>query len=361
MNVATRAPRTPAPHPGVPALRPGVRLGPTGWVLRPRVLVGTVGLALLALALVGYGVAAGGAHHLPADRLLPILLGQGDTIEQIVMDKRLPRVVLGVCFGFALGAAGAITQSITRNPLASPDIVGVTSGASLAAVLVLVGAGGRLGVVGLTGAALAGGLVAAAVVLAFGWRGGLSGLRIILAGIAVSTGCSAAITWMLMRTDLDTAEMATRWLTGTLGLANPGDMAVAVPVGLASVLVLALTSRQVATLRLSPDTARSLGVDVTRARAVQMLVAVVLTATATAVCGPIGFVGFVAPQLAMRVLRTAGPPVLGGGLLGAVVVLAADRLVQSLPVTLPVGSVTATLGAPVLIWLVVRRARRADA
>lgn len=214
---------------------------------------------------------------------------------------------------------------------------------------------------GLTGAALVGGLVAAVVVVVFSWRDGLGGLRLILAGIAVSTGCSAAISWMIMRTDLDTAEMATRWLTGTLGLAGPADMAIVVPVTAASLVVLLVTSRQLGTLRLSTDTGRSLGLAVPRARFVQLLIAVVLTSVATAVCGPIGFVGFVAPQVAMRLLRTPGPPVLAGGLLGAVVVLAADRFVQLLPVTLPVGSITAILGAPVLIWLILRRARKADA
>lgn len=340
--------------------RVGVRFGPIGVPWRPRLFWGCVGLFAGCLALVVYAVLAGRGHALPLDRVLPILLGQGDPIEQIVMDRRLPRALVGFAAGFALGAAGAITQSITRNPLASPDILGVTNGASLGAVLLLTAVRGAEGW-SLTGAALVGGLVTTAIVVALSWKADLSGLRLILSGIAVSSFCSAMIAWQLLRTDIDTAERAQRWLTGSLGSVTPADAGLVLPIVSLGAAALIVMSNQLGALRFSNDTATSLGVRPSTARLRQLALAVGLVCVVTAVTGPIGFIGFVAPQLAMRMLRTAGPPPIAGGLLGALVVLAADRLVQLLPVTLPVGAITALVGAPILIVLLLRGIRRSDA
>ncbi|KHL13195.1 iron complex transport system permease protein [Mumia flava] len=344
------------------AARPGLGVGPIGIHLRRRAAWCAAGLVALLVVLIGWSTFTG-TIDLPASRVWATLTGSGDSIEElVVLDHRFGRAVVAVLVGFALGCAGGLTQSITRNPIASPDILGVTAGAAATATLILT----QPGLIDdptqassiLAPAALLGGLATTGLILAIGWRGGFSGVRLILVGIAVNALAGAVTTWLLTRAELDTAAVAARWLVGSLDAARYDDLAVLLPViGLALGAVLIL-SRDVGALRLGRDVAGALGTPPIRTEALALLVAVGLAAVTTAYVGPISFVAFVAPQAAMRLFGTAGPPPIAGGLLGAALLLAADLVSANLPTPLPVGIVTAVVGAPFLLYLVIRHTRR---
>ena len=346
--------------------RPAVRVGPISLVLRPRAVAVTSALllALLAVAVLNVGR---GDYPVPPAEVLRVLTGGGARAERfIVLDLRLPRTLTGLLVGLALGLSGALTQSVARNALAGPDVLGVTYGASAAAVAVIVLGGGTatglLGTVGLPLAALAGGLGTALLLYLLAWRGGVDGMRLILVGIGVGAVLSATTSYLLVRADISQASVATVWLTGSLD--GRGWQHV-VPVGIAVVVVglVALASAPtLAALRMGADTARSLGVRLQTGQAVLLLAAVVLAAVATASAGPVAFVGLVAPQVALRLVRSAGPPLVASALTGALLVVASDLVARVvLPVELPVGIVTAAVGGPFLLHLLVRRNRRLTA
>ncbi|MBD7950912.1 MULTISPECIES: FecCD family ABC transporter permease [Oerskovia] len=350
--------------------------GPTGWrpllrrALRPlhrhpgsrrQALVG-VGLVVLLLVLLVASIMVG-EYVLPAGDVVRTLLGAGDPADRfVVLGLRAPRAATAIVVGFALGAAGAITQSVARNPLASPDILGVTAGATAAAVaaIVLAGTGamsGFLVTAGLPVVAVLGGLVATALVCLLAWRGGIEGYRLVLVGLGVNAGASAITSWMLVRAELPDLNAALIWMTGSLNRASfeiAGPVAVVVVV---TVVVSALSTRWLAILRFDSRVIVGLGVRRSAAQLLQIALAVVLAAAATAAAGPVPFVAFVAPQIAWRALAAQGPPPLGAGLVGACVVLAADLGARSLPVDLPVGVVTSAVGAPFLLWLLLRESR----
>jgi iron complex transport system permease protein len=328
---------------------------------RRQALVG-VGLVVLLLVLLVASIMVG-EYVLPAGDVVRTLLGAGDPADRfVVLGLRAPRAATAIVVGFALGAAGAITQSVARNPLASPDILGVTAGATAAAVaaIVLAGTGamsGFLVTAGLPVVAVLGGLVATALVCLLAWRGGIEGYRLVLVGLGVNAGASAITSWMLVRAELPDLNAALIWMTGSLNRASleiAGPVAVVVVV---TVVVSALSTRWLAILRFDSRVIVGLGVRRSAAQLLQIALAVILAAAATAAAGPVPFVAFVAPQIAWRALAAQGPPPLGAGLVGACVVLAADLGARSLPVDLPVGVVTSAVGAPFLLWLLLRESR----
>jgi len=257
--------------------------------------------------------------------------------------------------------SGAITQSITRNPLASPDILGITAGASAGAVTVIVFGGSTvLGAsLGVSAAALLGGLAAAAAIYALAWRRGIEGFRLILIGIAVNAILAALTAWMLVAGEIGDVQRATVWLNGSLAGRDWGHVwPAAVAVGIVGVVALASTF-EMSALRLGEDSARALGVRVERSQAVLFLASVLLAAMCVTAAGPIGFVAFVAPQLTVRVVGSPGPPLLASGLMGAALVVGSDYVARVvLPVDLPVGIVTTAVGGPFLMYLIVRTNRR---
>jgi iron complex transport system permease protein len=299
--------------------------------------------------------------------VLRILAGGGEPADRfVVVELRLPRALTGLLVGLALGMSGAILQSVARNALASPDILGLTQGAGVGAVALLVLGGGALGgagrFVGPPLAALAGGLLAALAIYLLAWRQGVSGFRLVLVGIAVSAVLTSTVSYLLVVADLTEAAQATVWLTGSLN-GRGWEHVVPVSVVVAAVGLLALAgSATLAALRLGDDSARALGLRLQTGQAVLLAVAVVLASVAVAAAGPVPFVALVAPQVALRLTRAPGPPVLAGGLAGAVLVLGSDVVSRTiLPVELPVGVLTAVLGAPYLLYLLARRTRRSDA
>jgi iron complex transport system permease protein len=349
------------PPPQVPG-RPPLRFRRLSGVWRLRqVLVTAVGLGLVVL--VGALNIGRGDFVLPVLDVLRVLVGGGTRAQQfIVLDVRLPRTLTGALVGAALGISGAITQTVARNALASPDVLGVTEGASAAAVLLIVLGGGAVAAsaVGLPLAALAGGLLTAALVYALSWRSGLDGYRLVLVGIGIGAVAEALTSWLLVTANITEAARALVWLTGSLN--NRGWEHV-LPVGTALaalVPVALLLTFSLGALQLGDDTARGLGLRVDRARTALLLTAVGLAAVATASAGPVGFVALIVPQICQRLVQTSRPPLLAAGIYGAVLLLAADLVTRTvLPTELPVGIVTAVIGAPYLIWMLVRGHRGA--
>jgi len=365
-RAAAPAATVPAPRAvaggGLPGRAP-LRLGPVSTVWRPRAAaVAAVLVPVLAVAVAAH-VALGELPLSPVE-VLGVLAGGGSGAERfVVLELRLPRAVTGVLVGAALGLSGALTQSVLRNPLASPDLLGVTSGAAAAAVALLVlRDAAPLPAVSTPVAAVLGGLATSAAIYLLAWRRGVQGSRLVLVGIGAAALLQAVTSWLLVRADLTDAARATAWLTGSLNARSWEHAAPLAGLLAAAALVLVAATPLVGVLRLGDDTVRGLGVRLQGGQAVLLLVAVVLASAAVAAAGPVAFVALVAPQLALRLLRSAGPPPAASALVGAVLVVTADLVARALlPAGLPVGIVTALLGAPFLLHLLVRRAREVTA
>lgn len=344
-------------------------IGITGAVTRRAVLVLWAALAVLVGALLLD--TALGDYPLPAHTVLDVLTGGGTRGQRfVVLELRLPRALTGALVGAALAVSGAITQALARNPLASPDVLGVTSGAGAGAVAVIVLAGsygvvgGAAGAVGIPLAALAGGLLAGLAVHLLSWRGGtagggLDGYRMVLVGIGVATVLANLTFWLLTLGEVSDTGRAMTWITGSLagrGWQHVLPVAVALAVLLPAAL---LGARHLDLLQFGDDTALGLGLRLHRTRAGYLLAAVLLAAVATAAAGPVAFVALATPQIALRLVRTARPPLLASAVLGAALTVAADLLARTAfgSVELPVGVITAALGAPYLVHLLIRARR----
>lgn len=344
-------------HPG------GVSIGPIGVPVRRRFAL-TAAIVLAVLVVLSFTALVTGTLHYPISRIAAVLAGDGSRIENLVIiDRRLVRITGAIVIGFMLGMSGALTQSITRNPIASPDILGITSGASAVAVFFVTSPSTALGpsdasaISILTPATLIGGLATTSLILALAWRGGFDGLRLVLVGLGVNAVAVAAITWMMTRATTTDASIAARWLTGSVDGVKPGDLILLGPIAVAGLIACIALGRSVSTLRLGRDVATSLGTPAGRTELAALIVAVLLAAAATAVAGPVAFVAFVAPQAALRLFRTAGPTPFAAGLVGAVMLAASDLVAQHVLFPLPAGVVTSVVGAPCLLLLIVTQLR----
>ncbi|WP_245554851.1 FecCD family ABC transporter permease [Nesterenkonia alba] len=278
--------------------------------------------------------------------------GPGGTI---VREIRLPRVVTAVCAGAALGVSGAVFQSVSRNALGSPDVIGFTTGAATGAITMIVVFAGSPGQV--AAAAVVGGLLTAALVYLLSVRSGVTGgYRLVLTGIGVGSVLSALNGLLLVRGDLDNAVVANLWLSGSL---NARNWTHAVPVMIGVVVIVPLICAGAKRLSLSEmgdDLARQLGVGVERTRLMMTFLAVLLVGLATAATGPIAFVALAAPQLVVRLTRSQSLPVISSAAMGAALLVTADLISQALPLglILPIGRMTGVLGGLYLIWLLTR-------
>ncbi|MEV1292349.1 iron chelate uptake ABC transporter family permease subunit [Pseudonocardia sp. NPDC049635] len=324
-----------------------VRFGMRGLVLGTLTWLGALLVALCATTV--------GEYAMPLTTVLDTIAGNGTLITyDVVVNGRIPRALTGVLVGAAFGVAGGVLQRIAHNPLVSPDVIGINAGASAGAVLMIIGFGASAAWV--TGGALAGAAVAAVTVYAVAYRNGFSGYRLVLVGIGVAAILSAAATFLLSRADVNAAYQAAVWLVGSLsGRSWPDVVPVALGMCLLLPPMLGLT-RRLQVLELGDDLARALSPRVDRTRGVLLTGAVGLSALATASAGPIGFVALVAPQIVRRVLRERSPGLLACAGTGALTVVTADLLARTVfaPRELPVGVLTALVGAPVLIALLVR-------
>ena len=318
--------------------------------------VATLTLAGVALvvALVALGI---GDYPLSPLEVVRALTGTDGFASTIVLEWRLPRVLAALVFGAALGASGAIFQSLTRNPLGSPDVIGFSTGAHTGAIIVIVsGASSSLGT---AGGALAGGLATALAVYLLAYRGGVPGLRLIIVGIGVTALLHSVNSWLLLRAQSEVALTASFWGAGSLALVGWSQLVPAlVLLAVLTPLVVAL-SRPLRQLELGDDAARSHGLRAEGSRLALVVVGVALTAVVTASTGPIAFVALAAPQLARRLVRSAGVPLVAGAVTGAVLLLVADLVAQHIASSpVPVGLVTLVIGGVYLITLLVGESRR---
>lgn len=326
------------------------------WRWRPLILGAVLGVCTLMVVALAVAL---GSYTLSPGELWQALTGQGtETTAKVVLQWRAPRAVSGAVFGAALGLSGAVFQSLLRNPLASPDIIGFTTG-SYTGVLVVILAGG-VGFAATATGALAGGLLTTLCIYLLAFRRGVQGFRLIIVGIAVSALLTSVNTWITVRADLALALRAALWGAGSLSdmrweAALPGIGSVAI-----FMLLLAAVAPVLRELELGDDTAAVLGRRVERAKLALIVAAVGLIAAVTAVAGPIGFIALAAPQIARRMTRAPGIPLIPAAMVGAFGLTGADVLAQhALPgTTVPVGAVTVCLGGMYLLWLLIRETGR---
>lgn len=355
-----------------PTLAHPLRVGPASWLVPVRAGIVTVlGLVVLA-ALVAIDLAKGD-FEIPVTDVIKTLLGGGDPGQRfIVMELRLPQTLVAILVGLALGLAGALTQTFARNPLASPDILGVDQGAALGAVAVIVLTGvsgyggglvsGTLQQVGVPIAAFIGGLTAAVLLYVLSWRRGIDGQRLILIGIGMSFALTALTSYLLVNARIQDAASAQVWLNGSLNARGWDQawpliwtLAVLVPVAL-------LLARSLNAMQLGDDPARGLGVRLQVTQLLTLVAAVGLASVAVSAVGPLSFVALVVPQIALRLTAGPRPPMLASMVVGACLVVAADVVTRVvLPFSVPAGIVTAAIGAPYLIWLLLRSNRKVTA
>lgn len=308
-------------------------------------------LAVLALGIGEYPVA-------PA-QVVSIVFGLDHSFASVlVLEWRLPRILLALLIGAALGISGAIFQALTRNPLGSPDVIGFDFGAYTGALIAIAALGGGYYTTAVS--AVIGGLVTAVVVYLLSYQNGLAGFRLIIVGIAVSAVLSSVCQWIILKIKLHQAVTASIWQQGSLsGL----DWAQVYPVlgGLAiAAAMLLVVGPQLPVLQMGDDAAGALGVRPERVRLAYFGIGVLLIAVAAAAAGPISFVALAAPQLARRLTGSPGVGLASAAVMGAFLLLASDLIALTLfaPVELPVGSVTVTLGGLYLVYLLVMQARR---
>ncbi|WP_239162081.1 FecCD family ABC transporter permease [Acrocarpospora phusangensis] len=330
---------------------------PISGALRPRLLGVSLTLTVGVFAAFCWLLSIGD-FPITLPEVVAALAGQGDPGNMVVVrELRLPRAAAGLLVGLAFGISGALFQTMARNPMASPDVIGLIQGSGTAVVASIMF--GWTGGLSTQTIGLAGGLLTALVVYLLAWKRGTTGYRIILVGIGVSWMCASATDYLIARGGQFQAQAAIGWLVGNL---NGRDWSQVIPLAFACLVLVPialLLGRLLRTLQLGDDVAAGLGTPVQLTRFAIMLSGVGLIAFGTAAGGPIAFVALAAPQIAQRLAGTAWPPTLASGLTGALIVLVSDVVAARLiPDTeLPVGIVTGVLGAPVLLWLLIRANR----
>ncbi|MFF4253426.1 FecCD family ABC transporter permease [Streptomyces sp. NPDC001663] len=328
---------------------------PGGISLRLEVRAVTVVVVLLLAAFAASVVLIGtGDFPISAGDVVKTLAGNGNAGQEFIVNElRLPRVLVGLLVGASLGLGGALFQAVTRNPLGSPDVLGLGQGATAGALVMIVLFSGSAAQV--TMGALVGGLATGLAIYLLAWKRGVHGYRLVLVGIGVSAIVTAINGYLLTVSDIVDAARAVVWMTGSL---NGRDWDQVWPLlGLCAVLVplVLANARGLRMMEMGDDVSNALGVRVERVRALLMVAAVLLTATATAAAGPVSFVALTAPQLARRLTRSPGPNLLPSLCMGATLLVTADWASQRAfgADQLPVGVVTGVLGGVYLLWLLV--------
>lgn len=317
---------------------------------RDRIVLVALLVAVLAAAAVGIST---GAYPLSPAASLDALLGGGDAQARfIVVDQRLPRVVVAVAVGAALGLSGLLFQSVSRNPLGSPDVIGFSTGAATGGlVAILVAGSSSAASVGL--GTVVGGFATALAVHLMSSRTATTGERLVLVGIAVGAMLASVNDFLITRSDVELAQAAATWRFGTLNAISWPQVGPALAVLAVLVPLAFLGERPLRLLEMGDDTARALGLAVDSWRPTLLAAGVGLAAVGVAAVGPVGFVALAAPHLARRMMpASAGrmlPALVVGALLLSVADLVAGRLLS--PFQIPVGLATSALGGLYLLWL----------
>lgn len=359
MTIVTRREESSVPKSPERALTSRVvRLGPRiSFRYRPRSLFVTIALCASIFVLLIAQLSVGDYKMSPSE-VLSALAGTGtDAQDYIVNTLRLPRALTAILVGAAFGLSGAIFQSMTRNPLGSPDIIGFTQGASLGAVTVfLIYHGSQLQV---ALGALGGGFAISALVYVLSYRKGVQGYRLILVGIGVTAVLTSLVSYVLLQAKVEDAQLAYIWLTGSLN-GRSWEHALPVAVGLLVLIPLTLSmSRRMHMMEMGDDVAFALGIPVERTRLLMLFLGTALCAVAVSAVGPVGFVALAAPQIAKRVTGSATITMLPSAAMGSALLLGCDLLAQRLiaPKQLPVGVATLAVGGLYLAWLLFRENR----
>lgn len=353
-----------APLPSNHLRRTVVRLAGGTFVVRPWATGVGVLLSALALFLFALSISISDFPMSTVD-VGRILLGGGTRAENVVVfDTQLPIGLVSLLVGFGLGMSGALTQVIARNPLATPDMLGITSGASAAAVAVIAFGStwaSWLADLGLATAALLGGLATAALMYVLTWRKGIDPIRLVLVGVAITWGLQALIAYLLTRADIDQVQRAQLWIVGSVSGAGWSAVWPPLIVLIPAIAIVCLQNRNLSLISLGDDVCRGLGVRANPVSAIVLIVAVIVAAVCVSSAGPIAFVALLAPQIAMRLTRSEIPGPITSGLTGACLVLGSDLLCRTvMPAGIPVGVVTAGIGGPALIYLMIQINRKAS-
>lgn len=323
---------------------------------RVRLITVTIILTLLTLILCGGMLYLGNTRY-SFGVIVRVLLGEQIKGASFAIGTlRLPRMLCGLLAGMAFGMAGNTFQTMLRNPLASPDIIGVTSGSSVAAVfcIIVLKVSGNL----VSMSAVIAGLTVAFLIYMLSRGGSFSGGRLILIGIGIQAMLNAVISFLLLRANQYDVPAALRWLSGSLNGMQMKDIPGLFFIVLIFGCMLILLGRQLKILELGEHSAITLGLRTDRTRLLLVLSAVFLIAYATAVTGPIAFVAFLAGPIAGRLVGTGSSNVIPAGLAGAAMVLLADIIGQyAFDIRFPVGIITGILGAPYLLYLLIRMNR----
>lgn len=327
------------------------------WQKRALIVCGLLLLAALVLGVLHIGT--GTMSFTPAE-IIKSFVGEGanPTADRIIMRVRLPRLVTALFVGASLGMAGSIFQSISRNALGSPDIIGFTTGAATGAIvqIILFNAGPFETAL----AAVLSGIGTALLVFLLSMKGRTTGgYRLILVGIGIGAILSGVNTVLLVVGELDQAASAQLWLAGSL---NTRTWSHAIPAILGFMIVVPIAiyhAQRINLLEMGDDAASQLGVRVETTRLIMVLAAVGLTSVATAAAGPIAFIALAAPQLVRRLTRSSAVPLLASALMGAVLLVGADMVSQHFPfnVKMPIGLTTGLLGGVYLLWVLARNRR----
>ncbi|HMR48076.1 MAG TPA: iron chelate uptake ABC transporter family permease subunit [Arachnia sp.] len=315
-------------------------------------------LAVLTFTVTVWALATGSYPLSPLDVLLALIDHPDAGFGRIVVVQwRLPRALAAVVFGAALGVSGAVFQSLTRNPLASPDIIGFSTGSHTGALIVIIALGGNY--LQVAAGALVGGVATAAVVYLLAWQRGVRGFRLIIIGIGVAAMLGSVNTWLLLKAELEVALSAAAWGIGTLsGITWPTTL-VAGAVIVVLLLALSTLGPSLRQLELGDDAAKATGVRAEPIRLTAIVTGIALIATVTAAAGPISFVALAAPQIARRLARTPGVTLAPAAAMGALMLATADHIAQNLlPQSVPVGVVTVVIGGSYLVWVIVAEVRR---
>lgn len=333
------------------------------WSIRVRyraVLVCVLLLAAVAAALVV--TLSAGVNSFPMARVIPAVFGNGTPAENLIIGElRLPRAVTAVLVGIAFGIAGAIFQSVTRNPLGSPDVVGFGTGASTGALVVLLFLQGGLTATSI--GAVVGGAVTAALVFLLSAHHGISPLRLVLVGIGAGAALNSLNSLLIVRAQLYDAQSASAWLVGNLVGRDWSDARMVGGVLVAGLAMCAVLWRPLTLNEFSDERSMSLGLSANRTRLIAVATGVLLASGAVAVAGPIQFIALTSPQIAKRLTGAPGPNLVASGLTGALLLVLADLAAREAfqPRQLPVGVLTGLVGGAYLAWLLGREWRKGRA
>lgn len=300
-----------------------------------------------------------GKEFIALPEVFAVLLGHGDQASQFVVETlRLPRILMAAMVGAALASSGLVLQSMIRNPLASPDIIGITGGASAAAVAFLSFFAATMGIAWLPIFAIAGALLAALLIYSFAWRRGVTPMRLVLVGIGISSVMGAVTTFVIAASPLSTSISAYIWLTGSVYGASWVEVQALLPWLLMTWPLAFYVARRVNTQELGDSLATGLGVSVQRLRLGLLFLSVIMAAPAIAYAGAVGFVGLIAPHIARRfVSRSFALLLPTSALIGACLVMLADLCGRLLfqPLDIPAGVFVSAIGAPFFIYLLYRQ------